>query len=333
MINVLLAFVLSFVVGLGLIPLVFWIVDKTKAKQTILQYVTTHKNKQGTRTLGGLIFVFSACLVAPWFFNSQNRLAVVALVVFVSFALLGFLDDFIKIKTHKNLGLRAYQKIIGQVGISVLVAIFVYKSNIIGTSLYLPFGFKSIDIGWGIIPVSMLVFLAVTNSANLTDGLDGLAGGVSVVGLSALCVIILLLCGVQTNLGIGQNVIMEYKNLIVLGVCVVGGVLAFLCVNSNPAKIFMGDTGSLSLGGVIASIAVFTKLPLILPIICICFVVSALSVLLQVVYYKFTKKRIFLMAPLHHHFEKKGVNENKIVAIYIITTIIFSVLGIMLCLL
>ncbi len=196
MIKVLLAFVISFVAGLGLIPLVFWIVDKTKAKQTILQYVTTHKNKQGTRTLGGLIFVLSACLVAPWFFNAQNRLAVVALVVFVSFALLGFLDDFIKIKTHKNLGLRAYQKIIGQVGISFLVAVFVYKSNIIGTSLYLPFSFKSIDIGWGIIPVSMLVFLAVTNSANLTDGLDGLAGGVSVVCLSALCVIIFILCGV-----------------------------------------------------------------------------------------------------------------------------------------
>ena len=229
--------------------------------------------------------------------------------------------------------MRAYQKIIGQVGISVLVAIFVYQSNVIGTSIYLPWCFKSVDIGWGIIPLTIFVFLAVTNSANLTDGVDGLAGGVSIVCLTAICVIIGVLCGILPNLGFGQNVVMEYKNLIILGVCVIGGVLAFLCVNSNPARIFMGDTGSLALGGIIACIAVFSQLTLILPIVCICFVISAVSVVIQVVCYKITKKRVFLMAPLHHHFEKKGVNENKIVAIYIITTVIFSAISIMLCLL
>ena len=331
MINVLLAFVVSFVCGLGVIPLVFWLVDKMRAKQTILQYVTTHQSKNGTRTLGGLIFVLSTCAVVPFFVGGNTRLVYIALAVFVSFGLLGFLDDFIKIRTHKNLGLRAYQKIIGQVGISVLISIFVYQSNLVGTSVYLPWSFESVDIGWGIIPLVIFVYLAVTNSANLTDGLDGLAGGVSAVALGGLCTIIALLCTALSAQGIGLNIIQEYKNLIILGVCVCAGVLAFLCVNSYPAKIFMGDTGSLALGGVIASIAIFTQLPLILPIICICFVLSAVSVLVQVAYYKLTHKRVFLMAPLHHHFEKKGVNENKIVAIYIIMTILASVVAVLLC--
>lgn len=332
MINVLLALLVSFVCGLGLVPLVFWLVDKARAKQTILQYVTTHQNKNGTRTLGGLIFVFATCISAPIFFKENARLAYIALAVFLSFGLLGFLDDFIKIRTHKNLGLRAYQKVIGQVGISLLIAIFVYNSNLIGTSIYLPWSFKSVDIGWGVIPFVMFVYLAVTNSANLTDGLDGLAGGVSFVAVGGLCVAVALLCNQLSQQGIGLNVLNEYHNLIVLGCCVCGGLMAFLCVNSFPAKIFMGDTGSLALGGIIASIAVFTQLSLLLPIICFCFVLSAISVLMQVVYYKLTHKRIFLMAPLHHHFEKKGVNESKIVAIYIIVTILASALSIVLCL-
>ncbi|MBQ7603150.1 MAG: phospho-N-acetylmuramoyl-pentapeptide-transferase [Clostridia bacterium] len=330
MINVLLAFIISFVCGLGLVPLVFWLVDKARAKQTILHYVTTHKNKNGTRTLGGLVFVFATCLVVPFFLSSSSRLAYIALAVFLSFGLLGFLDDFIKIRTHKNMGLRAYQKIIGQLGISVLIAIFVYNSNLIGTQIYLPWSFEKIDIGWGIIPLTILVFLAVTNSANLTDGLDGLAGGVSFVALTGLCVLIAVLCGHLNNQGVGLNIIQEYHNLILLGVCVCGGVLAFLCVNSYPAKIFMGDTGSLALGGVIATIAVFTQLSLVLPILCVCFLVSAVSVLIQVVYYKLKHKRVFLMAPLHHHFEKKGVHESKIVAIYIIVTILSATLTIVL---
>lgn len=330
MINVLLAFIISFVCGLGLVPLVFWLVDKARAKQTILHYVTTHKNKNGTRTLGGLIFVFATCLVAPFFLCGSSRLVYIALAVFLSFGLLGFLDDFIKIRTHKNMGLRAYQKIIGQLGISVLIAIFVYKSNLIGTQIYLPWSFEKIDIGWGIIPLTILVFLAVTNSANLTDGLDGLAGGVSFVALFGLCVLIAVLCNFLNSQGVGLNIIQEYRNLIILGVCVCGGVLAFLCVNSYPAKIFMGDTGSLALGGVIAAIAVFTQLPLVLPILCICFLISAISVVLQVVFFKLKHKRIFLMAPLHHHFEKKGMNESKIVAIYIIVTIISAMLTIIL---
>ena len=283
--------------------------------------------------MGGLIFVVSSCIVAPFFFTGEARLAGVCVAVFLSFALLGFLDDFIKIRTHNNMGLKPYQKIIGQVGISVLIAIFVYNSSLIGTSIYLPWSFIEVDIGWGVIPLTIFVLLAMSNSANLTDGLDGLAGGVSAVCVMVFCVIISILCLNLQNSGVALNIVSEYKNLTILGACVVGGILAFLCVNANPAKIFMGDTGSLALGGFLGAMATFTGLELILPIVCIWFVVSAVSVIIQVVYFKLTKKRVFLMAPLHHHFEKKGMNENKIVAIYIITTIIFGALSILLCLL
>ena len=333
MFSLMLALMLSFAVGLVLIPIVFFIATKAKAKQTILHYVSAHKNKQGTKTLGGLIFVGACSFVCPFLFSGQARLAGICLAVFLSFALLGFLDDFIKIRTHKNLGLKPYQKIIGQVGISVLIAIFVYKSNLVGTTIYLPWSFSEIDVGWGIIPLTVFVLLALSNSANLTDGLDGLAGGVSVIVFSALAVIVSLLCVNIQSMGAGINIVSEYQNLMIVCVCIVGGLLAFLCVNSYPAKIFMGDTGSLALGGVVGCVAVFTGLPLLLPLLCFCFMLSAISVILQVASFKIRHKRVFLMAPLHHHFEQKGMNENKIVAIYIITTILLCALQIWLCLL
>jgi len=327
----LLCFLFSFLFGLFISPIIIKIAKKLKAKQTILHYVEAHKQKNGTPTLGGLIFIFSATSVFLCFQSGANSLSVVALLTFLAFGLLGFLDDFIKIKTHKNLGLRAYQKIIGQVGISIFVAIFVYKN--IGTSLYLPFGMNEIDIGFFIIPLVVFVIIATTNSANLTDGLDGLLGGVSFVALIAVFIILLLTKNYEINLGANLEYLQEMNNLSLLTLSLAGGVLAFLCFNSYPAKIFMGDTGSLSLGGAICTITTFCGQMLTIVFICITFVVSSLSVIVQVLHYKRTKKRIFLMAPLHHHFEKKGVNETKIVAIYIIITIIASAVAILLCML
>ncbi len=332
MITFLLAFLISFLFGCLFAPIIIHIVKKLKAGQNILLYVETHKKKQGTPTLGGLIFLLSVSCCFFIFTYGQAQLATVALVVFLSFGLLGFLDDFIKIKTHNNMGLRAYQKIIGQVGISVLIAVFVYNNPLLGGVIFLPFSMIQIDIAWLIIPFVIFTFLAMTNSANLTDGLDGLAGGVSFVCLLCLSVIIYLCKDFFISQGLGVGVAEEMDNLILLSVCASGAVLAFLCFNCNPAKIFMGDTGSLALGGLICSLATFCGMELLLIIICIMFVVSALSVCIQVLHFKRTKKRIFLMAPLHHHFEQKGVNETKIVAIYIIVTIISSVLAVLLCL-
>lgn len=319
----LLGFLLTFLFGMVLAPIVIKLVKKMKAKQTILFYVEAHKQKNGTPTLGGLIFIISSTVVFLILQNGANGLSVMALLVFLSYGLLGFLDDFIKIKTHQNMGLKAYQKIIGQLLIAVFVSIFVYRHAFLGTSIYL-FGMQEIDIGYFVIPLVIIAFLAMTNSANLTDGLDGLCGGVSFVGLIAVSVVCLITANCQMEMG--QNVLYfeEMNNLSLLGICAAGGVLAFLCFNSYPAKIFMGDTGSLALGGLICALASFCGQELMLLLICFMFVLSAMSVVMQVVHYKRTKKRIFLMAPLHHHFEKKGVNETKIVAIYIITTIITS---------
>lgn len=332
MLMLIVAFLLSFVLGVCIAPLVIKIAKKARAGQTILHYVEAHKQKDGTPTLGGLIFLLSSLVMFFVFAGGSNKLAVVALVVFFAYGLLGFLDDFIKVRTHKNLGLKPYQKIIGQAGIAILVAVFVYNSAFLGGNIFLPWGLVEVDIGWWIIPLTIIAFLAMTNSANLTDGLDGLAGGVSFVSLISLTAICLITKNYEVSLGANLIYQQEMNNLALLGVVVAGGVLAFLCFNAYPAKIFMGDTGSLALGGVLCAIASFSGQLLVLLIICITFVVSALSVIVQVLHFKRTKKRILLMAPLHHHFEKKGVNECKIVAIYIIVTIVSSAVAVMLCL-
>jgi len=323
--SVLLAFLVSFGIGVILAPIIISSVKKLKANQTVLHYVTAHKCKDGTPTLGGLIFIIATAVGYCIFCDGQAGLGYIALAVMLGYGLVGFLDDFIKIKTHKNEGLKPYQKVVGQLGIAILTSIFVYIN--FGGEMYLPVGLSIVDIGWLIIPFVIFVYIAMTNSTNLTDGLDGLAGGVSIASIGGLVGLIVVMMS-------GNNVALlaneQYYNLLVLGVCSMGGILAFLCYNSHPAKIFMGDTGSLALGGLIASLALFSGQALVLPIICIMFAISSVSVIIQVLHYKRTKKRIFLMAPLHHHFEKKGVNETKIVAIYIIVTIMASVLAVIL---
>lgn len=327
MLRVLIAFVVAFGIGVVLAPIIIYFVRKMKANQTILHYVTAHKSKDGTPTLGGVIFIFATIISFCIFSNGQALLGYIAMFIMLGYGLIGFLDDFIKIRTHKNGGLKPYQKIIGQLGIAILTSIFVYLN--IGGVMYLPLGLYSIDIDWLVIPFVIFIFVAMTNSVNLTDGLDGLAGGVSLFSIVGIVGVIILIM----NSGVGILNSDEYYNLILLGVCSLGGILAFLCFNSHPAKIFMGDTGSLALGGLIASLSIFGGQALILPIVGIMFVISTISVIIQVLHYKRTKRRVFLMAPLHHHFEKKGVNETKIVAIYIIVTIVASVLAVILTIL
>ena len=330
MLTILLVFLITFTISILLAPFVIRMAKKVGARQEILQYVTAHQSKQGTPTMGGLIFILPIIAVSLAFACGQVSIMYVALGTFFGYALLGFLDDFIKVHTHKNLGLRAYQKIIGQFGIAIIISIYVYNNTDIGSVLYLPWG--QWDLSWGIIPLIIFVFLAMTNSANLTDGLDGLAGWTSFVMLVGLTVIVGITQQNYLDNGGGQALAQQLYNLQILGSAGAGGLLAFLAFNSFPAKIFMGDTGSLALGGLITCLAVFSRQTMILPIICFVFVVSAVSVVIQVLHFKRTKKRIFLMAPLHHHFEKKGVNETKVVAIYIIVTIIASVISVMLVL-
>ena len=231
------------------------------------------------------------------------------------YGIVGFLDDFLKIKHHQNLGLRAYQKIIGQMGIALLVALFYWRSNPSG-EIWLPFFNVFVQIsGVGIFALTLLILVATTNAVNLTDGLDGLAGTTALIYLLFIYALIAL-----TDIG---DEITTLGNLIAVAV---GALLGYLIFNTKQASVFMGDTGSLFLGGLIAMISLFSGLGFVLIFLGVVFVWSALSTILQVGWFKITKcKRIFRMAPFHHHLEKGGMHESKIVAVYAVVTVIMGI--------
>ena len=318
----LLIMVLAFLVALVIGPFVISFMARMKARQTILHYVEAHKSKDGTPTMGGIIFIVAIVLISCLFFSKDNKLAVVTLAVMCSFGLLGFLDDYIKIKHHQNLGLRPYQKALGQLGISIIITIFAYNSNLIGSQVIIPFFDMELNFSIWYMPFTIFVLLAITNSVNLTDGLDGLAGWTSFIYLAIFSILLFNIYNQSMEIGESAKLINEQRNLLVVVFASLGAILGFLVFNSNPAKIFMGDVGSLSLGGLLASISIFSRFVLLMPLIGIVFVISVVSVILQVLHYKRTKKRIFLMAPYHHHLEKKGIKEQKIVAYYSILTLV-----------
>ena len=329
--KIFLSILIGFVISTLISPLTIKFMRKLKANQTIYEFVDMHSKKAGTPTMGGVIFLLGTIFTYFCLQNGANQLALVSLVCFFAFALIGFLDDFLKIKLKRNLGLKAYQKIIGQVAISIIISVFAYLNSNIGSAIYLPFSSQIIDLGWFYIPFCIFVFLATTNAVNLTDGLDGLAGGVSAAFFAGFVGVEFVL--LKTLPIFDGSLIAEYNNVLILGGAVIGSLLAYLICNSHPATIFMGDTGSLALGGLISAMCIVTKQVLLIPILGIMFVVSVTSVIIQVLHFKRTKKRIFLMAPFHHHLEKKGMYETKIVTIYVIVTSIISILSIFLTLL
>ena len=279
-----LAFVTSLISCAFIIP----ILRKWKAGQNILSYVKEHKSKSGTPTMGGLAFILPCVLTSVVFSGVTDKRFTVTLATGTAYMLVGFLDDFLKCKRKQNLGLTAWQKTTFMLIVACIVAVFSYKTG--NTGIYLPFTNKIINLGWWIIPFIVFVFISTVNAVNLTDGLDGLAAGVSVPYFLTLGIIIYL----QKGQG----------GYVSLCLCLVGGLLAYLLFNSHPASVFMGDTGSLALGGFATCIAVFTGNVLYIPLLGIAFVFSVISVVIQVIYYKVTNgKRIFLMAPIHHHLE------------------------------
>lgn len=331
MINMLFAFLLSFILSTILMPLIIKFFKRKNASQTILGYVENHKDKNGTITMGGVVFVIST-LVLAFFFLDYNTEWFIVLVLSLFFGLLGFMDDFIKIKYKQNLGLRAYQKIIGQVGLSLIFAIFVYCFSSQKGYIFIPFTTIQIDIGFWVVPLIMLVIIATTNSVNLTDGLDGLAGSVSFVYLIFFTIITLLVSNSIYQSGYVGQLTENIENVSVLSMLFIGAILGFLMFNTSKAKIFMGDVGSLMLGGYISASACLIGQQFLILILGFCFVFSAISVILQVIYFKFTKKRIFKMSPFHHHLQMSGLSEPKIVAIYSATTICLGVFGLIITL-
>ncbi len=308
---VLISFTIAVITGLVLIPWLRWL----KAGQSILKYVDMHAAKAGTPTMGGLIFMLPIVLIAVIFIGWDTPLSLIIVVASCAYGIVGFLDDFLKIKHHQNLGLRAYQKIIGQLGIALLVAAFYLRINPSG-EIWVPF----LNVFWqiggvGIFILTLLVLVATTNAVNLTDGLDGLAGTTSLIYLLFIYALIAL-----TDIG---DEVTTIGNLISVGV---GSLLGYLLFNTKKASVFMGDTGSLFLGGFIAMVSLFTGLGFALIFLGIVFVWSAMSTILQVSWFKISKgKRIFRMAPFHHHLEKGGMHESKIVAVYAVVTIIMGI--------
>ena len=332
MIKLIGGFLLSFLVGLILMPFVIKLIRKLSCSQTILKYVEVHQSKQGTPTMGGVVFFATTLIVVACLTKYSTPLAM-CLGVGLGFAIIGFMDDFIKVHFKQNLGLRPYQKIIGQVGIAVILAFYIYYFSPNKGIIYLPFTFKAIDLGFWVIPLVIVVCLATTNSVNLTDGLDGLAGGVSVVYSGIFITLISIFIGIAYNAGESGMFVNMYSDIRLLLAIFMASIMAFLVFNTNKASIFMGDVGSLGIGGLFASTACVMGFELMLAIVGIMFVASALSVILQVAYFKATKgKRIFKMAPIHHHFQMCGHGEAKIGYVYQIITLMVGLITILLTL-
>ena len=315
---VLLSFAISIILGLIIIP----ILKKLKVGQIERDDgPKSHLKKQGTPTMGGVIIaltIFIVCmgLYVKYSVSEANVAKNILPLLFVTigFGLVGFVDDFKKLVLKNTKGLKPIYKMLGLLIIAVAYTLFLTNVLKIGTATYIPFLKIYINMPiWLYIPFAIFVLLGTTNAVNLTDGIDGLATTVTTIILAFF-----------TTVGI----ILGVKEIVLVGATLVGACLGFLLFNLHPAKVFMGDTGSLLLGGAIAGIALYLKMPIILVIVAIVPVIETISVMLQVTYYKKTGKRIFKMAPIHHHFELSGWSENKVVSVFSIITLILCVIGI-----
>ena len=288
------ALLLTLLLGWGGLPLL----RHYKARQSIREEgPKSHRAKAGTPTMGGLFLLLAAVLCLLW--NHWLTAPVLWLLfIMLGHGLLGFLDDFIKAELHRNLGLTARQKMTGQILLAVLFCYGISATLHMPFTIAVPFSTAEISIGWFYYPFVVLVIVGASNAVNLTDGLDGLAAGCSVIAFGAYFLYSYMK---------GMNDIAAFS-LIMAGCC-----MGFLFFNYHPAKVFMGDTGSLALGGAIAGISVLTKTELLLIFLGMIFVIEALSVILQVISFQTTGKRIFKMSPLHHHFELSGWSEVRVV--------------------
>jgi phospho-N-acetylmuramoyl-pentapeptide-transferase len=285
-----------------------------KANQPINKWVKAHENKAHTPTMGGAVFVFSTVIASLLTVDLSNLYVIGGLVALVGFALVGMKDDLGKILSGDNLeGLSARAKMALLIIISIIVSLILLYAKF-PTTFYVPFIKTPLfDMGYFAIAFWVLVMIAASNAVNLTDGLDGLATVPTVIALSTLGIIVYI---------VGHAIFSQYLLLpnikgvgevVIIASALSGGLLGFLWYNSYPAEIFMGDTGSLSIGGFLAYMAILGKSEVLLVLVGIIFVIETVSVMLQVGSYKLRKKRIFLMAPIHHHFEMKNWPENKII--------------------
>lgn len=303
-----LAAVLVLVAG----PFVIPELHKLKFGQSIREEgPKSHQAKRGTPTMGG-IMIIAAITLATLAAAPLTAGVWLALFVMLGHFALGFLDDYIKVVKKRNLGLKARQKLLGQIVIAVVVIFFAQHELGIATTVWLPLVHAELDIGLFYYPLVLFVLVGTSNAVNLTDGLDGLAAGT--VTVAALAYMAVALAFSATGLA-------------VFAAAIAGASCAFLRFNHHPARVFMGDTGSLALGGAIAALGILTHTEILLAVIGIVFVAEALSVIIQVISFKTTGKRVFLMSPIHHHFELKGWQETRVVHMFWLVGAVFAVLG------
>ena len=314
--GIMLGFILSLITGLVLIP----VLRKKKIGQSTSKLINErHIKKEGTPTLGGLIFIIPTILSILFLYIrgsiNINHNLIITVFVFLSYALLGFIDDYLKVKKHNNDGLSVKVKFILQLLIAIIFySIYKYNGGLTDVTISL-FGIK-IQLGYFFGMFILFLLVGTTNAVNITDGLDGLCGGLSAMAFLSYGVI-----------SWGSYWITGYQEMAIFCFILVGSVLGFLVFNTHPAKVFMGDTGSLALGGALATVAILTRHEISLAVVGGVFVIETLSSLIQIIAIRKFKKKIFLKAPLHHHFEQLGWIENDIVKMFWIVGFILGMIG------
>ena len=320
MLKLILALILSLAGVLVLGPRVIPVLRKLKFGQTVYELgPQSHKTKQGTPTMGGLMFVLTTCLAAAvftgnWYGQWDFTLALIGVSLLTM--LVGFVDDYIKVVKKRNLGLIWWQKVVAQVVISLAFSWYCYRNPMVGSSVIVPFFNVEWDLGVFYVPLMTLAMIFMVNSANLQDGLDGLLSSVSVIGSSAwgLIAVFVTLAGASA---LSPEYIGNYQHLAIFAMALAGGCMGFLRFNHYPALVFMGDTGSMFIGGAMVGMSMLLRMPIYWLLICFTMFASSMSVIIQRIYFKVTHgKRIFKMSPIHHHFELSGMTEQQIVAMY-----------------
>lgn len=303
-------FLISLILSLFLGKILIKKLEEFKFGQSIRKEgPKSHYKKSGTPTMGGVIFLISFFIISL-FSLKINLETVMILLTIYGLGLIGFIDDLFIIKTGSNEGIKPKQKILGQILISTIVSIFAYRY--LGTKVYFPFFVNTINLSLLYIPFNIFFIVALSNSVNLTDGLDGLSTSVTIIVLASLLIPAIIF----------RNNLIQ-KSIIIL----IGGLMAFLFYNKKPAKVFMGDVGSLALGGAVAIFSIILKLQFFIPFIGIIYFAESLSVIIQVLYFKKSSKRVFKMTPIHHHYELLGFKEVEIVKKFSFYTFLGSILA------
>lgn len=304
---------ISFLIVVILGPIFIPMLTKFKFGQTVRDDgPKTHLAKNGTPTMGGILMIVAILITGLTRSNIGSDM-IVGLISIVGFGLVGFLDDFIIIKKKRSLGLKPWQKIVLQLALALYISYYQYTKSASAAQLIIPFTDAVINLGPLYIPIMTFIIIGIVNAVNLTDGLDGLASGVTLIVATFFMLF---------TMGIGN------QDVAILAAATIGACLGFLGFNSYPAKIFMGDTGSMALGGAVVAFSVLTNSILLIPLVGGIYFAEAISVILQVGSYKIRKKRIFKMAPIHHHFEQCGWPETRVVFVFWITTVVLAWIGI-----